>query len=453
MAWDVAKVLLVGCAASLLVALWFALRPVENPGVQDCGAPLRFVAANTEDAVVPLGTPDAPPDAPALRTQPPCSDLVVAPLQRAGLFTVVGIALGLSGAALGLLDDRIALRRAPRFEELVRPRPEDAPGRALDPVPTSVEDLGGDLPLVERAEVGLLVGGWATAAVGLVALAGPDAVRGALGGIGALDVVVVAALLAAARAVAGVGRWWGLGGGARPLAVAPTEALDLAVAADWAARTRPETGVGGLDVHHLVRGVDVARPEARSRAGAYLAVAVVVHVLVLVVLAVGGVPDVPEPDGREYVVLVGAVVVALLVGLARVPGVLRSMAVVPTPADARIAVDHRRWPASAAAAGAALVGIGLEVGALVVLADGAGVGLSVRVLALAWVAGVALGAASPFGGGAGLVEGLVVLLGWRWGAPVAPLVAAVVVWRLADAVVPLLPGWLAARRLHAAGRI
>ena len=452
-AWDVARVLVVACAAALLVALWFALRPVENPGVQDCGAPLRYVATNERDVLVPVGTPDAPPDAPALRAQPPCSELVVVPLERAGLFTVVGISLGLVGAVLGLLDDRIALRRAPRFEDLVRPRPEDAPGRALDPVPTSIEDLGRDLPLVERTEVALLAGGWVAAAVGLVALSGVDPVRAALGRVSAADVVVVALLLGAGRAVAGGGRWLALGGGARPLSVPPAEPLEVAVAADWEARARPETGVAGLDVHHLVRGLDVPRATARARVGALGAVAVLVHLVVLLVAAAGGVPSVPEPDGREYVLLVGGVVVVLLVGLARVPGVLRAMALVPVPGDLRTALARDRWPATAAGALAAAVGIALEVAAVATLLGAAGVELPVRVVALAWLVAVTLGAASPFGGGAGLTEGVVVLLAWRWGAPVAPAVAGVLLWRLADSVAPLVSGWLAGRRLRAAGRL
>lgn len=452
-AWDVARVLLLGCAASLLAAAWFALAPVENPGVQDCGAPLRYIVTNERDAVVPVGTPGAPPDAPLLRSQAPCSERVVVPLERAAMFTAVGVALGLAGAALGLLDDRIDLRRAPPFEELVRPRPATAPGRPLDPVATSVDDLGRDLPLVEQTELALLVGGWLVAAVALVSLAGVDAVRSALGQVGAGQVVVVAVLLAAGRAVAGTGRWLAQGGGRRPLAVPVAESLDLAVAADWEARTRPETGVAGLDVHHLVRGLDVARSEARARVGAGVAVALVVHLVALVVAAVGGVPEVPEPDGREYVLLVGGLVVALLVGLARTPGVLRATAVVPVPGDLRTAADAERRSATAAAAVAAALGIVLQVAAVAVLLDAVGAGLAVRVVAVAWLVAVTVGAASPFGGGAGLTEGVLVLLAWRWGAPVAPVVAAVVLWRLADGVVPLLPGWVAGRRLRAAGRI
>lgn len=453
MAWDLARVLLVACFASLLVALWLALAPVENPGVQDCGAPLRYIAANEQDVIVPVGTPDAPPDAPALRSQAPCSERVVVPLQRAGMFTVVGVLLGLAGAALGLLDDRIELRRAPPFEELVRPRPAAAPGRALDPVPTSVDDLARDLPLIERTEVALLAAGWVVAAVGLVGLSGVDAVRTALGRISVADVVVVALLLTAARAVAGAGRWLALGGGRRPLSVPLAEPLDVAVAADLEARARPETGVAGLDVHHLVRAVDVPLATARARVAAAAAVALVVHLLALLVVAAGGAPAVPEPDGREYVLLVGGVVVVLLVGLARVPGVLRATAVVPVPGDLRTALDRSRWPASAAAAGAAVLGIALEVATVAVLLGAAGVDAPVRVVALAWLVAVTLGAASPFGGGAGLTEGLAVLLLWRWGSPVAAVVAGVLLWRLAATVVPLAPGWLAGRRLRRDGRL
>ena len=449
-AWDVARVLIVGCVGALLVAGWFALSPVENPGVQECGPPIRFIATNEKDTFIPIGTEDSPPNAPELRTQPPCSELVVLPLQRSAMFLVVGIALGLAGAGLGLLDDRIDRRRAPRFEDLVRPRPDDAPGRALDPVPTSVDDLGEALPPIERTEVALQVGGWVVAAVALAGLADVDAVRAALARIEVGDVVSVAVLLTAARVVSGLGRWVALGDGRRPVARSPVEDLDVAVAADLEARLRPETGVAGLDVHRLVRARGLARSEARHRAAMVVALAVAVHLVAVLAAAYGGVPEVAEPDGREYVLLVGGTVMVLLVGLARLPSVLRSLAVTPIPGDLWAALRRPRAVATTGAVVAHAVGIALQVWVVDVLFGAVGVDASVRLVALVVLLGITIGAASPFGDGAGLTEAVVVLVAWRWGAPVAAATAAVIVWRLASTVAPLgagaVSGWSLRRR-------
>lgn len=465
-AWDVARVLLVGSAAALLAAAWFALRPVENPEVQDCGPPLHFIVGNVEDTVVPIGVPEAPENAPQLRTQEPCSQRVVRELERAGLFTVACVGLGVLGAALGLLDDRIQLRRAPPFHELVRERPPDAPGRALDPVVTTVEELADELPPVEPAEVALLAVGGAVGLVGVAALVGVGAVGDALGHLGLGGVAVVAAVAAASRLVAGAGRWSVLDG-TSPLAAAAgrdgatsTEAADgdggsspgtwvvEAVASGWAARVRPETGVFGVDLHHLLTGGRASRAAAVVRVGAMATAALVVHVVALGVVAVGGVPEVPEPDQRAYLLLLGAVAIGALIGAARVPRVLRAQAVLPS----RAAVRHALAPGGRASAIAALVvavaQVVLEVLALVVVLDALGASMEVRVVALAWLAALTVGAASPFPAGAGLTEAMLALLLWRWGIDGGSAVAAAVVFRLATFWVPALPGLGAARWLR-----
>ena len=476
-AWDLARVLLLGAAAALLVAAWFALRPVDNPGVQDCGPPLRYIVESTDDALVPIGVPGAPEDAPELRAQEPCSQRVVRELERAGLFTIACVGLGLLGAALGLLDDRIQLRRAPRFEQLVRERPADAPGRAFDPVVTTVDELVEDLPPVEPAELVLLGVGGAVGLVGVAVLVDGGATVDALAELGLGAAMALVALAALTRAVAGVVRWLTLdppspltapddeadravamaAGGPGSVATARAEAppgaavvgwMASTVASGWSARVRPETGVFGIDVHHLCRARVTDRSVAVGRVGLLATAALVVHLAVLVLVAVGGAPDVPEPDARAYLLLVGAVAIGTLLGLARVPRVLRAQAVLPSTAGLTAAVGPGGRARAAVAVGGAAAQIGLEVLTLALALAAVGGSLDLRAVALAWLAALTIGAASPFPSGVGLTEAVLALLLWRWGVEPGAAVAAVVVFRCVTVWLPLAPGAVAARRVE-----
>lgn len=469
-AWDLAKVLLVASAAAFLIAAWFALRPVENPGVQDCGAPLRFIVNGEEDVVVPIGVPGAPPNAPELRTQEPCSSLVVPELERAGLFTVACVVLGLTGAALGLIDDRIRLRRAPRFEQLVRERPADAPVRALDPVPTRPEDLGEALPAIEPVELALLALGAVLAFVGLPVLVGADGARSALDEVGISSVLALVVIVAVARAAAGVGRWAsldlasplgpaadGAGGRAPRAADEPGEGtgpalrrwLTVTVATGWAARARPETGVYGVDVHHLVKAEGVDRSWAVARVGTAATMALLVHLASMVVVAVGGLPEVAEPDDRAYLLLLGGCAVGALLGLGRAPRVLRAQAVLPSKAGLADALRASVRPRALAAVGSAVVQIALEVAVVVVAVAAVGGSVPLRVVALAWLLAVSVGVASPLPAGVGLTEAVLALLLWRWGLGPGEAVAAALLARAATFWLPMAPGWWTARRLAA----
>jgi undecaprenyl-diphosphatase len=79
--------------------------------------------------------------------------------------------------------------------------------------------------------------------------------------------------------------------------------------------------------------------------------------------------------------------------------------------------------------------------------------LGVGTLALAWLLAVTVGALSPAGSGAGLVEGVLAVLLWRWGTSAAEAVAAVLLLRVATWWLPIVPGLVATRRLRAEGRL
>jgi len=439
-AWDLSKVLLVAAAAALLVAVWFAFRPVENPGVQACGGSLRYIVANTQDVVVPVGVAGAPPDAPRLRAQPPCSELVLTELTRAGLFASVGIALGLLGAVFGLLDDRVAYRRAPRFESLVRARPADAPQRVFDPEPTTVEDLAGWLPPVEPVVLTLLAVAALSSAVGAALLVGFDALVAAVVGLGLGHLALVAGLALAARVVAGVGRRYGLARSGSDDPVGATGAgawVRVATAADWAGHVRPEVTVAGIDVHALTtRGLEP--DDAASRARAFVTAALVVHVATLGALLVMGAPVVPEPDSRNYLLLFGAVAVLGLLGMARLPRRARAVPLLPGVDGVRAFVGAPTAAAVAVVTGGALVAV--EVAAVWVAVQGAGSDLSLSAVALAWLLAVTVGMASPFPSGSLLTEATLALLLWRWGLTAPDAVAVALVVRVLGFWIPMVVG-------------
>jgi uncharacterized protein (TIRG00374 family) len=76
----------------------------------------------------------------------------------------------------------------------------------------------------------------------------------------------------------------------------------------------------------------------------------------------------------------------------------------------------------------------------------------VAIMAASLVAGVAV-VVAPTPDGVGLVEPVLALGLIAAGVDAAPAVAAVLIWRLVALWVPMLPGWLAYRRLHSDGVI
>jgi uncharacterized protein (TIRG00374 family) len=74
-------------------------------------------------------------------------------------------------------------------------------------------------------------------------------------------------------------------------------------------------------------------------------------------------------------------------------------------------------------------------------------------VALAYLGGSAVGAASPTPGGLGAVEAALVAGLTALGAPAGPAIAAVLMFRLATFWLPIAPGWFAFRRLRRSGAI
>ena len=72
--------------------------------------------------------------------------------------------LALAGAAVGLVDDRLATAAHARFEQLLRERPAGAPGEVWDRPVVPRDDIGVRLPDVESSDVEALVV-WSVVAV------------------------------------------------------------------------------------------------------------------------------------------------------------------------------------------------------------------------------------------------------------------------------------------------
>ncbi|MCC5951612.1 MAG: flippase-like domain-containing protein [Acidimicrobiia bacterium] len=438
--WAVGRVLIVASLLAFGVATFFAARPVVNPGVQDCGAPLAYIVTNTADAEVPPAAADPTVDAPRLRSQPPCSRRVAVELTRAGMATATGVALGVVGVMLGLLDDRLARRRAPRFESLVRPRPTDAPTRAFDPVPTRPEDLAGDrLPPAEPIQVVVLVLAFpATLAVALW-LTAEGAARPSVPWWAWL---LAAPLAGGTRAAAA--------GARRPLRDSgPFEdRLRVAVSAGWLARARPELTTFGCQVRRQIRrGASLER--ALGEAGVLAAAALVVHgtVLVLGGVAVWRADDLAwsVPEGR-WAALAAVMAGVVVVGASRARRQVRALAISVDRSSWAALADPARRPLAVHALGGAVVQFVAELAVLWLLVEAAGGEVPLVVLAWLWAVTVAVanvGDVTP--GGAGVAEGalavLLVLVGVA--GPVAVVVA--VATRLVTFWIPCAVGAVASR--------
>jgi hypothetical protein len=120
----VARAVLLASLVPLVVALALFLVPVENPGVQRCGSPIVFaIQSPGNDRVAREGLDDATFE--ARRSQTTCTERVDDRLRLGFLAGAVFVALAFVGAVIGIVDDRLRYRRAPRFETLLRERPTD----------------------------------------------------------------------------------------------------------------------------------------------------------------------------------------------------------------------------------------------------------------------------------------------------------------------------------------
>lgn len=471
--WTVGKVLLALAACAAAASCAFAFWPVANPGVQDCGAPLRF-AMTGDDVRVRALDPDTPPELLAYAEQPTCRARTDERLRWATRAFALAVAAGLLGAALGLIDDRLALRRAPPFESYLRERPEDAPGRVWDRPVVPVEDLGRNLPEVEGRDVVLLVGAGALTVVGLALVGGWAGTWERVGSPAPVAVVVLVACVPLGWL--GTGVEWGLLGGDRSAERAlPRGGLadrpgfgrwgrwwwavaqrwgTVAVAWSYAAAVLPAFGGAGLDAHRRT-GDGIPRRRALAEAGALVLAAAVVHAVLVVVLALvvvaRGVPRAGLPAGGGWVV----VAAAALTVTGAATGVVRWRQLVVRPDGSSWAVLRELLESGPlSAARFAVVAAALAVLPAVALAAAvAGVGGSVRtdvVVALALLAAIAVPLA-PTPAGVGLVEAVVALGLWRAGLSGPQGAAAVIVFRAVTLWAPILPGWVAFRRLGRAG--
>lgn len=121
----------------------------------------------------------------------------------------------------------------------------------------------------------------------------------------------------------------------------------------------------------------------------------------------------------------------------------------------RLAVAALPWLAERPARTVVLIAAtaattGCYVVALAVVLRGFGVDLPFVAVALAYLASTALASASPTPGGLGAVEGALVVALTGLGGPVAPVVAAVLVFRIVTFWLPMVPGVLVLRALQRA---
>lgn len=117
--WGFGKLLLVSSLVPLAIALGCFFVPVDNPGVQRCGSPLLFALGGERNRRVERdGLDEATYE--ARRAQEPCSRRVEARVSIGFIAGGAFVVLAGSGAVVGLIDDRLRRRSAPRFEELFR---------------------------------------------------------------------------------------------------------------------------------------------------------------------------------------------------------------------------------------------------------------------------------------------------------------------------------------------
>jgi undecaprenyl-diphosphatase len=442
----VARVLLVLSLVPLGLSIWLAFTRVENPGVQDCGTPVAFIVQGRTNVRLPrLGDPEFTPDTPRLNAQPRCTERVDERLAAVAAWGGAFVGMALLGAVLGLIDDRMRLRREPRFEELLREAPPDAPDPLWDRPVIPVEDLGHRLPAVEPEDVDALVV-W-----GLVAMIAVPALvsgREALDVVDTLDFVpmVIAVLLGAAVPVLAAAPLMAVTGSRLPF----RRAVTVVIAGAYLAKAMPAFGWSGVQAHFLVR-LGMPADEARRSVGLLTVIAAGVATVFAVVGAflVLGAGDSGWPPRSLLLVLTVAVALSVGVGLM---GIRYRRLVFPL--DRSLMGEWsalRRLPLSLAAVVGGPIAQALALGLALVLCVAAcgGDASVVAVLAVAWLA-LGLGAVSPTPGGLLVVESVTVLALSRIGIDPAVAAASTVVWRLATYWLPYLPGAVTSWRLRRA---
>jgi uncharacterized membrane protein YbhN (UPF0104 family) len=450
MAWTAAKILLFAGVVALGIAANIAWKPVTNPGVQDCGAPITFFLQNRENVLLHPGEPGAPSNAVALAEQPTCRERAYVEIEKAGLATATFFGLTLLGIILGLLDDRIAYWSAPRFESLLRDMPRSSRIEHGLIANVDVDELGDKLPPLETPEIYALIFFGLAAVIALPYVGPIDAVRDLAGqaSIGPLLLAMVAALVSFVAAAV------------QRKAVFPDDeswitTIEVVMATSWVGRLRPVVGTFGIDIHHLRRtGLD--RATAILDVQVLQTVSILVHLSLLALATLQVLGDRPANPSfeRPQLVLAGVLGLFFLSGLSRAVKRWRALAVRPHVAG--ITRLHRVAGSAVQLAelfgGTVLVTLAnVTVLALCLHAFGGSAPFS-RLLFVYLVTAMA-GAFSPTPNGVGVFEGSMVLLLFGVGVDPATAVCAALAFRSLTFWLPMLPGIRASQRMRAAGAL
>jgi uncharacterized membrane protein YbhN (UPF0104 family) len=427
---------------------------VQNPGVQDCGAPLQFVIANKTSVKVTPGAPGAPVDATQLLLQPTCRERVDAQLIRSMVAFGAFVGLGLLGAIIGLADDRWRYHRAPRFETLLRARPADAPGRLRPPPVVEPDDVGRALPLIEAPDVWILVTLSVLVIGGLAVFAGYQAVVDAVSSVGPVGLLGLGGLEVVALAI-GAGQLWLSQPDPPPSEMGPTATAEVGLAGASALRLLPGLGPLGFDAHALVaRGATQAPTLRRQQARQFSGLAVHVALLLVVALAAGisSRPTVTLPS--TWWAVAGPAALLVVIGAARGVGRWQRLVVKPRWSASRdLAIGGE--PARAGGLFGAALALSLAnaitfVVALHLAAGVAGVPTDATVLriVLVWLVAWTFATVSPTAGGVGVFEPVAVLGLIVVGVDAVPAVAGVLLFRLATFWLPVVVGLVPFTRLR-----
>jgi uncharacterized membrane protein YbhN (UPF0104 family) len=444
-AWAMARVLIVAGFIALGASAYVAWRPVTNPNVQECGSPLGFFVHQRDNVIVHPGAPGAPTDpraAAELEAQPHCRDRAATEMARAGVAFGAFVALTFLGIIVGLLDDRVALWRAPRFETYLRELPTEARVRHGLEARVRDDDLAHpDLPPIEPPEVVALVVGDVLAAVGLPFVATVAAAHAAFDEVQAVPLVLAVLIGAVVILAAALTRMAVDPAGPRPAAW-----CRACWASAWQSGLRPLVSWFGVDVHRLRRWA-VGRDEAHATVAGLQLSSLAAHAavgLVALVWWARAARPVVDPRG-PHIVLAVVVVLVVANGASRLPARWRAFAVHPSIGVLR-SVEPARLGILAVGAVAQLL---LRTAALAACVAAFGGGAPFVWLLLVSAIAIAVGAIGPFPNGAGVVEAVAVLgLVFVAGVPTAIAVCAALAWRVTTFWVPLLTGAWQARRVH-----
>jgi uncharacterized membrane protein YbhN (UPF0104 family)/membrane-associated phospholipid phosphatase/tRNA A-37 threonylcarbamoyl transferase component Bud32 len=238
-----------------------------------------------------------------------------------------------------------------------------------------------------------------------------------------------------------------------PLRLGRTTLVQLA--GSFTRLTPAGLGEAGLNVRYLQRaGVD--RPTAVTAVGVKTAASVLVHLLGLLValVLVARTRLHPSHIPARWPLLVGLVAVLVAGGLALWTSPGRQRLVTPALRAGRALADLQRRPGKAAQllGGSAAVTLAYTL-ALASCLAAFHAHLPLASTAAAYLVAAAVAAASPTPGGLVAMEAALVVGLTTAGAQTGPAVAGVLAFRLVTFWLPILPGWLAYRRLRAAETI